>query len=384
MSDEAKNYLSERGVLEETFTRHEGEIDLPLQPEKISQRLARSHHHVCSSEDWRKVTSVLWFKVWGANGEFVHYLARPLPSYGNAKFVAPIGSDSMPWIPQETRGIMKDIDNALVITEGPIKAMTLLQSGAFPIGLFGVWGVAAAKKKATPIDPTNSGSDDDRDNDDNDHSEEDLNVLKIHPELAYFSLDYRQVMFCFDADHLRNRSVRQAEIRAFMLLHAAGAEVYQLTTWPLAEGKGVDDYLVRKAGTDLAEQKEVFDELRGKAKPFIETLGRQDIDFVRKELFRTQDDSGKFQELAKTCAKQMKVRVSDLAPAGFERGAQGESGMPSGAKAIQIPPTAEPWGEPVVAQEVLDEIITELKRFVVMKESVLPCDCALDRAHLSS
>ena len=118
MSDEAKNYLSERGVLEETFARHEGEIDLSLQPEKISQRLARDHHHVCSSEDWRKVTSVLWFKVWGANGEFVHYLARPLPAYGNAKFVAPIGSDSIPWIPQETRAIMKDIDNALVITEG--------------------------------------------------------------------------------------------------------------------------------------------------------------------------------------------------------------------------------------------------------------------------
>jgi Domain of unknown function (DUF3854) len=147
VKDAARLYLSERGVLEETFARCEGEIDSPLQPEKIAQRLARNQNHVCSSEDWRKVTSVLWFKVWSADGELVHYLARPLPSYGRMKFVAPIGSDSVPWIPQETRAITKDIDSALVVTEGPIKAMTLLQAGAFPLGLFGVWGVAAAKKK---------------------------------------------------------------------------------------------------------------------------------------------------------------------------------------------------------------------------------------------
>ena len=49
----------------------------------------------------------------------------------------------------------------------------------------------------------------------------------------------------------------------------------------------------------------------------------------------------------------------------------GESGaqLPSGAKAIEIPPTAEPWSEPVVAQEVLDGICKELKRFVVMEDS---------------
>jgi Domain of unknown function (DUF3854) len=83
------------------------------------------------------------------------------------------------------------------------------------------------------MDSLNPDSDDDHDND-NDHDREtddhDLSVLKIHPELARFSLEYRQVMLCFDADHLRNRHVRQAEIRAFMLLHASDAEVYQLTT----------------------------------------------------------------------------------------------------------------------------------------------------------
>ncbi len=162
--DAARLYLRERGVLEETFIKHGGEIDSPLHPSKISQRLARNYDHVCRSDLWRRVSAVLWFKVWNFNGELVHYLARPLPSYGEAKFVAPIGSDSMPWIPPETRDIAKDIDKALVITEGPIKAMTLLQAGAFPISLVGVWGVAASRKKTQP-GQSPPDSDDDADAD---------------------------------------------------------------------------------------------------------------------------------------------------------------------------------------------------------------------------
>src|SRR6476619_1214316 len=123
--NEAQIYLSERGVLEETLLRCEGEIDSTLQPDKIAQRLARNQNHILSSEDWRKVSSVLWFKIYSGGGNLSHYLARPLPSYGKAKFVAPSGSDSIPWIAQETRAVTKDIDKALVITEGPVKAMTL-------------------------------------------------------------------------------------------------------------------------------------------------------------------------------------------------------------------------------------------------------------------
>ena len=93
---------------------------------------------------------------------------------------------------------------------------------------------------------------DDEDNDDGNRDDNtqisDLTVLKIHPEIARFALEYRQVLFCFDADHLKNRAVRLAEIRAFMLFYSLGADVYQLCTWPLEEAKGVDDYLARKRG----------------------------------------------------------------------------------------------------------------------------------------
>ncbi len=219
----AEEYLRERGVFEKTFIEHGGEIDSPLSPSKISQRLARNYDDVCRNDLWARVKAVLWFKVCNSNGELVHYLARPLPSYGEAKFVAPIGSDSMPWIPPETRDVAKDIDKPLVVTEGPVKGMSLLQVGAFPISLVGVWGVAASKKKTQPAqDPSPDSDDDDRMDDPEDRNDDghddgdpetaDLSVRKIHPELARFTLEYRQVLFCFDADHLKNRNVRQAEL----------------------------------------------------------------------------------------------------------------------------------------------------------------------------
>ena len=96
--------------------------------------------------------------------------------------------------------------------------------------------------------PDSDDEDNDDGNRDDDPETSDLTVLKIHPEIARFALEYRQVLFCFDADHLKNRAVRQAEIRAFMLFYSLGADVYQLCTWPLEEAKGVDDYLARKRG----------------------------------------------------------------------------------------------------------------------------------------
>jgi hypothetical protein len=58
-------------------------------------------------------------------------LAGETPArFKKLKLIAPVGSDSLPWIPQKTRDIAKDIDSPIVITEGPIKAMASLQAGA--------------------------------------------------------------------------------------------------------------------------------------------------------------------------------------------------------------------------------------------------------------
>jgi hypothetical protein len=119
--DAAWLYLRERGVLEETFIKYGGEVDSQLDTSKVAWRLARNYDHVSRSNRWKEVSAVLWFKVCNSDGELVHYIARPLPPYAEGKFLAPIGSDSMPWIPQETREIAKDIDRPLVITEGRLR-----------------------------------------------------------------------------------------------------------------------------------------------------------------------------------------------------------------------------------------------------------------------
>ena len=275
-----ETYLLKRGVLVETFLSHGGEIDSSPHCAKISERLNRNLDAVRLSKEWKAVKEILWIPVSNSQVGHAYWLARPLPAFNNLKFIAPVGSDSLPWIPQKTSDIAKDIESTIVITEAPIKAMALLQAGALPISLQGVWG-SAEKKEAGP----GQQSEGDDDGDDDTHRKESSDngeKLKLHPELARFAWEWRQVLLCLDADRFKNKNVRQAEIRLAFLLHSAGAEVYQLSTWTLDEGKGVDDYLARRARTDPQKQREAFAELLRRATPFHQTLTRHDIDLAKK------------------------------------------------------------------------------------------------------
>jgi Domain of unknown function (DUF3854) len=144
----AEDYLRKRGVLLETFTSHGGEIDHLLGWGQFCQRLKRGDGNGRCDPAWNELESILWFRVPGLNGELPHYIARALPNgFKGAKFLAPNGSDSRPWIPHETRAIARDAAVPLVLTEGPIKGMALVQAGAFPVGFVGVWMSAETKKR---------------------------------------------------------------------------------------------------------------------------------------------------------------------------------------------------------------------------------------------
>ena len=69
-----------------------------------------------------------------------------------------------------------------------------------------------------------------------------------------------------------------------MMFFKSGADVYQLCTWDLKDGKGFDDFVASKAGTDLDKQREVYHGLFENAVPFIETLSDSDIKTVTAEL----------------------------------------------------------------------------------------------------
>ena len=152
---------------------------------------------------------------------------------------------------------------------------------------------------------------------------------KLHPILQGFQLAGRKVFLAFDADRKQNPHVRHAEIRAWMALFTAGADVYQLCTWELAAGKGIDDFISGKAGTDPAKQCEVYNGLFEQAKPFIETLGDSDVKTVTLELHRTQDDRAQFELL----------EPSLLSTTGFLRI---HSASSAAAKATVPPPPSEP------------------------------------------
>ena len=94
----------------------------------------------------------------------------------------------------------------------------------------------------------------------------------LRQELLDFQWLGRRVYLCFDADQGSNPDVLQALIRTSFALNAVGALVFQLTSWPISEGKGVDDYICGTAGTDQTKQKECLDALINSAQPFFSTL----------------------------------------------------------------------------------------------------------------
>jgi hypothetical protein len=118
----------------ETFVSHGGEIDSSPHCAKISERLNRNLDAVRLSKDWKAVKEILWIPVSNCQVGRAYWLARPLPAFKKLKFIAPVGSDSLPWIPPKTRDIAKDIDSPDRHHRGPIKAMASLQAGALPIG----------------------------------------------------------------------------------------------------------------------------------------------------------------------------------------------------------------------------------------------------------
>ena len=269
----------------------------------------------------------------------------------------------LPGFPPDTYRVRGDVEQALFITEGAVKGMALLQAGALSIALQGVWmaGIATSKprsdKRRSWDHPSEEAEYWKRE------AEETEERYKLRPELSAFSLARRRVYIVFDADHLKNQHVRQAEIRLAFMLHAAGADVFQLSVWALKEGKGIDDYLALKAGTDPAKQRKELASLLDRAVPFLDTLDEHDIPAVKKELHRIEMDPAQFAALAKVLAKRLGTTKRALGAYEYDEGAREES------KAINIPPTAPPWEGEVKAAAVLDEVCATLARFVWMKPS---------------
>jgi hypothetical protein len=252
-------------------------------------------------------------------------------------FRAPLSSKRPIFIPEETRKAKGDSNKPIFITEGPVKALALMQAGVLSIGLIGTW----MSEKVAGNGPV---------------WRRQVQLLKV---LRQFEWRSRDVFFAFDADQWRKTGVRHSIIRNFLLLDPLGATVRMLL-WDEKDGKGIDDYLADKENST-----EAVNELIGQAKEFVAAIERADLRLVQRELRKVKLGKPDFTHLTKVFAVQFKVKQSD-----FGKYPQSERDEEEGSEAEEIRfEVVKPWPGKLELGQVLAETVALHQRFVFMTEA---------------
>jgi hypothetical protein len=244
---QASDYLAVRGITQQTTTQNQLEFDIaPLDQKRIISRLNSGCVPL-----WALAQELLWFPV-RSNGSVPSWITRPFPTLVNGpKFVTPKGGIAPLFVPVGVPGLAHGLP--LIITEGPVKALAASQAGVAALGLNGVW---CASSQAAG------------------------GKLMLRGEITSLcDLRGRKTYVGFDADAAIKPDVRTASIRLFLLLYQAGAEVFQLTSWDISEGKGLDDFLVHAVRADPQSTPEsALAMLIADATPFLDSVTKNGVD----------------------------------------------------------------------------------------------------------
>ncbi len=252
MGAQTSAYMKERGISPETIEQHNIELKTRVLPRDYRLRLGFDQWH--NGPLHEVITESIWFPCMDEHTTIHSWIVRPFPvlpstnGSGEVKFITPKGGNGVyPFIPWATWKVKDKSNQPLLITEGPCKVLAALQAGAFPIGFCGVWQTATNKDGSTALHPA---------------------------LLEHFIFTGRTVYVAFD----------QALIRTAVLLHKAGAEV-KVMTWHQADGKGLDDYLVKTSnGSQSAVQ--ALESLRKKSGTLSDVIRKCDLDFIELEMTR--------------------------------------------------------------------------------------------------
>jgi hypothetical protein len=249
------------------------------------------------------------------------------------------------FIPEDTWKVKGDSREPIFFTEGPEKALVLLQLGCKSVGLCGTW----MSEKVAGTGPK---------------WRRQVQLIKA---LRAFEWRNREVFFVFDADQWRNTGVRHSIIRNFLLLSPLGARVHMLQ-WDETEGKGIDDNLVRKE-----KPGEAFETLTSQArdKELISMLERPDLKWVVRELRRVRMEKPDHTYFRKAFAHQFKVNSLDF-------GKYPEKRFEEETREAEGPEWARdplPWtDDPPVLETILDSIEKEfLSFFDISPEQAAAC-----------
>ena len=325
----ADSYLAERGITAETVQKHGIEIDREPTSERFRNRLGFDAFKEGKLADLAK--EVIWFPCPDVTGKQVSWIARLLPAIGDAKFLNAKGG-AYPFIQTEAWEARDKPHKPLILTEGPVKALALVQAGHPAIGVSGVWMA------------TRRG--------DNEH-------IELVSALKEFTWQGRTAYLAFDADSVNNPSVKQALFRTFLALYKLGAKV-RFLTWLLSEGKGIDDYLVGKqaAGKEPAG---ALTKLLDAAHEVNSILVPEELTMVQKELASANLTCSQVSQISQILSKALKVRASALEQDAID------SCAGSTNKAFELA-DPEPWPDPVNGADLLGEMVELLRRHLVMSE----------------
>jgi hypothetical protein len=186
----------------------------------------------------------------------------------------------------------------------------------------------------------------------------------LRTELRHFEFGGRTVYICFDADI--DPKVRHASIWLFLLLNNAGAKVYQLTSWDLDQGKGIDDFIVASTKDEPGESAgNLLTLMANDATRFIDTIepNKVDLDSVVAELVAVELGELYKAQLCKELAKRLKVPAPDL-----HKVVQDTS---DDVHSFSFEKTSEPWQDPVDGSQLLHALSRLLVRHVAIDESGL-------------
>jgi P4 family phage/plasmid primase-like protien len=288
---DCERYFAERGLLQD-FARANGvQWDRIPQATTIRDRLGEDllvHGQPLST----LIQEMIWFEHRNHQGQLKSWLGRPIPAINNdTKFVCTVESVPYPYVPPAVWAIRKKTDHDIIFTDGPVKALVLHQAGANSIAVDSIW--------------RGSG----------DNTEE--RRYPVGAEFQDFEWVGRIVYLAFDADQNIHTRLLRTVLRTAFLLRIRGAQIFQLTQWPLAEGKGIDDYLAKKAGCDSELQRKFLGALQQKAVPFLRTLQPFMLSAVEGELHKVEMSSAQRLQLCKELSVPLQARTGSLAEGRF-------------------------------------------------------------------
>jgi putative DNA primase/helicase len=331
-------YLRERG-LDVDFARANG-VELEVMPpaKRIIERLGKDFL-IGGKPLSESIREIMWFPLCNHEDHLKSWFGRPLPDIDHeSKFVFAFESAPFPYVPKAVWAIRKKTALDIIFTDGPIKALVLQQAGAMSIALDSVWMISG------------------------DNTEE--KRYPLGTELEDFEWVGRIAYLGFDADQNSNPKLLRTVIRTAFLLRIQGAQVLQLTHWPESEGKGIDDYLVRKAGCDPGRQRECLAVLKDQQKvlPFIDTLRPFMLPVVETELRKIMMSPIQRSQLCKELAVPLQVRAAALEEGTFSVESIRAEEM------LRCQETIKPWPDPVDGAELLQQIFGIFERFIFVPD----------------